>query len=59
MLLGLSSQGGNQNVCPTLFGFHLDNPNYILNKYTRMMENQSKQENVIAIWDERIKIAQP
>jgi hypothetical protein len=54
-LLGLSSHGGNKNVCPILFGFHLNNSNYILNKCTRMMENQSKHENVIAIWVEIIK----
>jgi len=52
-VLGLFSQGGNKNVCPKLFGFHLNNSNYILKKCTRMMENQSKHENVIAIWVER------
>ncbi len=55
MLLGLSSQGGNKNICHVLFGFHLNNSNYILNKCTRMIENQSKHENVIAIWVEIIK----
>jgi predicted MarR family transcription regulator len=38
--------------------FHLNNPNYILNKCIRMMKNQSKHENVIAIWDELRKKAQ-
>jgi hypothetical protein len=42
-----------------LFGFHLHNPNYILNKCTRMMENQSKHENITAIWDEQIRKDQP
>ncbi len=55
MLLGLSSQGGNKNVCLVLFGFHLNNSNHMLNKCTNMMENQSKHENVIAIWVEIIK----
>jgi hypothetical protein len=41
---------------PILFRFHFDNPNYI-NKCTRMMENQNKHENVIALWDEHTKKA--
>jgi hypothetical protein len=35
-----------------------NNPNYILNKCIRMMENHPKNENIIAIWDEPIKKAQ-
>jgi hypothetical protein len=41
-----------------LFGFHFNNPNY-LSKCIVSIENQSKHENVIAIWDEQIKNAQP
>jgi hypothetical protein len=58
VLVSLSSHVGNLNICPILFGFHFDNPNHI-SKCTRMMENQSKHENVIVIWDEQIKKAQP
>jgi hypothetical protein len=58
VLLGLSSHDENKNICPILFGFHFNNPNYII-KCTRSMEYQSKHENVIAIWDEKIKNAQP
>jgi hypothetical protein len=47
-----------KNICPISFGFHFNNPNY-LNKCIVIMENQSKHENVIAIWDEKIKNAQP
>jgi hypothetical protein len=58
VLLGLSSHGENKNICPILFGFHFNNPNYIT-KCTRSMEKQSKHENVIAIWDEQIINVQP
>ncbi len=58
VLLGLSSHGGNSNICPIWFGFHFDNLNYIT-KCARSRENQSKHENVITIWDEQIKNAQP
>ncbi len=53
VLLSLFSHGGNKNICPILFGFHFNNPNYIT-KCTRMMEKQSKHKNVIPIWDEKI-----
>jgi hypothetical protein len=43
---------------PILFSFHVNNPNYIV-AGALMMENQSKHENVIAIWDEPTKKVQP
>jgi len=33
----------------------LNNPNYILNKCIKMIKNQNKYENVIAVRDESIK----